>query len=61
LSKIPVAKKNRATAWPSPKKPGPVEKPAKRSAGKSLMNCLCREAKAEFRMQNEIWRDGKPK
>jgi hypothetical protein len=29
------------------KKPGPEEKPAKRSAGKSLMHCPGREAKAE--------------
>jgi hypothetical protein len=26
-------------------------------ARKSLMNCPCREAKAELRMQNEIWRN----
>jgi len=34
-------------------KPGPGKKPAKRSAGKSLMNCPGREAKAELRMKNE--------
>jgi hypothetical protein len=32
-------------AWPS--WPGPGKKPAKRSSGKSLMNCPGREAKAE--------------
>jgi hypothetical protein len=36
-----------ATTWPSPTKSGPGEKPAKRPAGKSWMNCPGRVAKAE--------------
>jgi hypothetical protein len=35
------------SAWPSPTKPRPRKKPAKRSSRKSLMNCPCREANAE--------------
>jgi hypothetical protein len=37
---------------------GAGEKPAKRSSRNSLMNCLCRETKAELKMQNEIGRNG---
>jgi hypothetical protein len=53
-----MVQKMTPTAPSRKREAGPGEKPAKRPARKSLMKCLCREAKAELRMKNEIGRNG---